>query len=153
MTCRINVCLHCSVHKKLWHCGSLLWLFHLNRLGTCSHMLRLKTKIQLSLDELLWLRFLVSVANMIMTVIALLIVASQSIASFHIVPSMSSTRASKSLKTKLFQRVHYKFLCMVFQTIPSKFSCATFKTFKILLILWHCFSSWGSSSWVCYLPY
>ena len=71
-----------------------------------------------------------------MTVIALLIVASQSIASLHIVLSMSSTRASKSLKTKLFQWVHYKFLCMVFPTIPSKFACATFKTFKILLVLW-----------------
>jgi hypothetical protein len=43
---------------------------------------------------------------------------------------MSSTRASKPLKTKLFQRVHYKFLCMAFQTIPSKFSCATFQNLQ-----------------------
>ena len=71
---------------------------------------------------------------MIMTVIALLIVASQSIASLHLALSMSSTRVSKSLKTKLFHRVHYKFLCMVFPAIPSKFACATFKTFKILLV-------------------
>jgi hypothetical protein len=34
------------------------------------------------------------------------------------------------LKTKLFQRVHYKLLCMVFQTIPSKFSCATFQNLQ-----------------------
>jgi hypothetical protein len=43
------------------------------------------------------------------------------------------------LKTKLFQRVHYKFLCMVFQTIPSKFSCATFQNLQILVISWHYF--------------
>ena len=73
-----------------------------------------------------------------MTVIALLIVASQSIASLHLALSMSSTRASKSLKTKLFHRVHYKFLCMVFPAIPSKFACATFKTFKILPFLCQC---------------
>jgi hypothetical protein len=34
------------------------------------------------------------------------------------------------LKTKLFQRVHYKFLGKVFQTIPSKFSCATFQNLQ-----------------------
>jgi hypothetical protein len=33
-------------------------------------------------------------------------------------------------KTKLFQRVHYKFLCMEFQAIPSKFSCATFQNLQ-----------------------
>jgi hypothetical protein len=43
---------------------------------------------------------------------------------------MSSTHASKLLKTKLFQRVHYKFLCTVFWTIPSKFSCATFQNLQ-----------------------
>jgi hypothetical protein len=31
------------------------------------------------------------------------------------------------------------------QAIPSKFLCATFKkTFKILLILWHCFQLMGT---------
>jgi hypothetical protein len=30
-------------------------------------------------------------------------------------------------KPKVFQRLHYKFLCMVFQAIPSKYSCATFQ--------------------------
>jgi hypothetical protein len=34
------------------------------------------------------------------------------------------------LKTKLFQWVHYKFLCMVFQTIPCKFSCAIFQNLQ-----------------------
>src|SRR3954471_23176464 len=34
---------------------------------------------------------------------------------------MSSTRASNSQETKLFQSVHYKFLCMVCYTIPSIF--------------------------------
>jgi hypothetical protein len=46
------------------------------------------------------------------------------------------------LKTKLFQRVHYKFLCIVFQTIPSKFSCATFQNLQntshfVILFLAH----------------
>jgi hypothetical protein len=32
------------------------------------------------------------------------------------------------------------------QAIPSKFSCTTFqkKTFKILLVLWHCFQLMGT---------
>jgi hypothetical protein len=50
-----------------------------------------------------------------------------SLASQKPVLSMSSTRASKYQKPSYFQRVHYKFLCMVFQAIPSKFSCATFQ--------------------------
>ena len=39
----------------------------------------------------------------------------------------NTSRASNSQKPSHFQRVHYKFLCMVFQAIPSKFSCATFQ--------------------------
>jgi len=50
-----------------------------------------------------------------------------SLASQKPVLSMNSTRASKYQKPSYFQRVHYKFLCMVFQAIPSKFSCATFQ--------------------------
>ena len=39
----------------------------------------------------------------------------------------NTSRASNPLKPSYFQRVHYKFLCMVFQAIPSKFSYATFQ--------------------------
>jgi hypothetical protein len=39
----------------------------------------------------------------------------------------NTCRASNSQKPSYFERVHYKFLCMVFQAIPSKFSCATFQ--------------------------
>jgi hypothetical protein len=39
----------------------------------------------------------------------------------------NTSRASSSLKPSYFQKVNYKFLCMVFQAIPSKFSCATFQ--------------------------
>jgi hypothetical protein len=39
----------------------------------------------------------------------------------------NTSHASNSQKPSYFQRVHYKFLCMVFQAIPSKFSCATFR--------------------------
>jgi hypothetical protein len=39
----------------------------------------------------------------------------------------NTSRASNPLKPSYFQRVHYKFVCMVFQAIPSKFSCATFQ--------------------------
>jgi hypothetical protein len=37
----------------------------------------------------------------------------------------NTSRTSNSQKPSHFQRVHYKFLCMVFQAILSKFSCAT----------------------------
>jgi hypothetical protein len=43
---------------------------------------------------------------------------------------MSSTRAPNLQKPNLFQRVHYKFLCMAFQTITRKFSCATFQNLQ-----------------------
>jgi hypothetical protein len=39
----------------------------------------------------------------------------------------NTSRASNPLKPTYFQRVHYKFLCMVFEAILSKFSCATFQ--------------------------
>jgi hypothetical protein len=39
----------------------------------------------------------------------------------------NTSRASKAQKPSHFQRVHYKFLCMVFQAIPKKNSCATFQ--------------------------
>jgi hypothetical protein len=39
----------------------------------------------------------------------------------------NTSRTSNPLKPSYFQRVHYKFLCMVFQAILSKFSCATFQ--------------------------
>ena len=54
------------------------------------------------------------------------------------------------LKTKLSQRVHQKFLCMVFRTIPSKFSCATFKPSKYFLFCDTVFSSWGISVVILY---
>src|SRR3954467_1691628 len=44
------------------------------------------------------------------------------------------TNASNSQETKLFQSVHYKFLCMVCYTIPSIFLfSATFQLKSILL--------------------
>ena len=51
-----------------------------------------------------------------------------------LVLSGNAARASKHLKTKLFQSVHHKYLCMAFQTIPSKFSCAKFKPSKCFSI-------------------
>jgi hypothetical protein len=39
----------------------------------------------------------------------------------------NTSRASNHLKPSYFQRVRYKFICMVFQAIPSKFSCDTFQ--------------------------
>jgi hypothetical protein len=39
----------------------------------------------------------------------------------------NTSRASNPLKPSYFQRVQYKFLCIVFQATPSKFSCATFQ--------------------------
>jgi hypothetical protein len=50
-----------------------------------------------------------------------------SLASQKLVLRGNTSRASNPQKPSYFQRVHYKFLCMVFQIILSKFSCATFQ--------------------------
>jgi hypothetical protein len=50
-----------------------------------------------------------------------------SLASQKPVLRWNTSRASNFQKPSYFQRVHYKFLCIVFQVIPSKFSCATFQ--------------------------
>jgi hypothetical protein len=77
---------------------------------------------------------------MIMTVIVLLVGRSQSFASPHFVLSMSSTRASNSQKPSYSSVSTINSYAWYLQAIPSKFSCATFhKTFKTLLVLWHCF--------------
>jgi hypothetical protein len=72
---------------------------------------------------------------MIMAVIALLVGRSQSFASLHFVVSMSSTRETKFANVSTINSYAW-----YLQAILSKFPCATFqKTFKILLVLWHCF--------------
>jgi hypothetical protein len=77
---------------------------------------------------------------MIMAVIALLVGHSHSFASLHFVLSMSSTRASISQKPSYSNVSTINSYAWYLKAIPNKFSCATFqKTFKILLILWHCF--------------
>jgi hypothetical protein len=71
---------------------------------------------------------------MIMSVIALLVGRSQSFASPHFVPSMSSTHASNS-KNQVCHCVHYKFLCMVFVSHSKvNFHVLPFKNFQLLLI-------------------
>jgi hypothetical protein len=50
---------------------------------------------------------------MIMAVIALLVGRSESFTSLHFVLSMSSTRASNSQKTKLFQYVYHTYLLVI----------------------------------------
>jgi hypothetical protein len=62
-----------------------------------------------------------------------------SLASQKLVPRGNTSRASNSQKPSYFQRVHYKFLCMVFQAIPVNFHVLPFKNLQILLILWHYF--------------
>jgi hypothetical protein len=82
---------------------------------------------------------------MIMAVIALLVGRSQSFASPLFVLSMNSTRASNSQKPSYSSVSTINSYAWYLQTIPSKFSCATFqRTFKILLILWHCFQLMGT---------
>jgi hypothetical protein len=51
---------------------------------------------------------------MIMAVIALLVGRSKSFVSLHFVLRGNTSCASNSQKPSLFQRVHYKFLCMIF---------------------------------------
>jgi hypothetical protein len=82
---------------------------------------------------------------MIMAVIALLVGRSQSFASPHFVLSMSSTHASNSPKPSYPNVSTINSYAWYLEAIPSKFSCATFwKSFKILLILWHCFQLMGT---------
>src|SRR3954469_1220638 len=47
---------------------------------------------------------------------------------------MSSTHASNSQETKLFQSVHYKLLCMVCYTIPSIFLFSAIFQLKTILL-------------------
>jgi hypothetical protein len=82
---------------------------------------------------------------MIIAVIALLVGRSQSFTSPYFVLSMSSTRASNSQKPSCSNESTINSYAWYLQAIPSKFLCATFqKTFKILLILWHCFQLMGT---------
>ena len=53
--------------------------------------------------------------------------------------------ASKSLKTKLFQRVHYKFLCMLFQTFQVNFHVLPLKLSNYFSFVEPFFSSRGST--------
>jgi hypothetical protein len=82
---------------------------------------------------------------MIMAVIALLVGRSQSFASPHFVLSMSSTCASNSQKPSYSMcplEIPMHGICKPFEVnfhvLPFK------KTFKILLILWHCFQLMGT---------
>ena len=71
---------------------------------------------------------------MIMAICALLVGCSQSFAKPPHVLSMSSTHASNPQETKLFQRVHYKFLCMVCYAIPSIFLFSSIFQLKSILL-------------------
>jgi hypothetical protein len=119
----------------LWYSPLMLYL---GWLGAClHHVMTTNQSPQASMIIWFWLVIsLYALVNnvlslcMIMVVIAFLVGRAQSFAKPSPVLSMSSTRASNSQKPKLFQRFHYKFLCMAFQTIPSKFSCATFQNLQ-----------------------
>jgi hypothetical protein len=82
---------------------------------------------------------------MIMAVIALLVGCSQSFASLHLYWE-GIILVHPTTKNQVYSKEStINFYAWYFQAIPSKFSCATFqKTFKILLILWHCFQLMGT---------
>jgi hypothetical protein len=114
--CLQHVWLLQSRHKPLWSFG--FWLV---------------MPFYASLNDVLSL-------CMIMAIIALLVGRYQSFASPHFVLSMSSTRASNSQKLSYSNVSTINSYAWYLQAIPSKFSCAIFqKTFKTLLVLWHCF--------------
>ena len=73
-------------------------------------------------------------------------VCHEAFASQNLVPSMITTRASKS-EPKTFHRCPpYLPICGISLPLQVNFSCAIFKTFKIIKHgLSSCFSSWGSS--------
>ena len=112
-----------------WYCGILLWLIRLNWLGTCSRMLWLKTKSQLSLDNLFALEFLYhfyASVNFVLSQAWLwrLLLSRLSLPSLLLDFTCTERKYCSCFqipKTKLFQRVHYKFLYMVFRTIQVNF--------------------------------
>jgi hypothetical protein len=113
-------------------------MFHLNRLGTCSSLHMTKQK---SIKP--WW-FILPQSSCIIFIPHVNFVFSQAwlwqlLLSWLSLPSLLLAFTCNEyeiysciqlLKTKLFQRLHYKFLCMVFQTIPSKFSCASFRSLQ-----------------------
>ena len=112
-----------------WYCGILLWLIHLNWLGTCSRMLWLKTKGQLSLDNLFASEFLyhfyasvnfaLSQAWLWRLFLSRLLLPSLLLA--FTCTERKCCSCFQIPETKLFQRVHYKFLSMVFRAIQVNF--------------------------------
>ena len=115
--------MYCFIHKIVWHCGILLWMFHLNWLGTCSRMHMTKNKSQLSLDDLLASEFLYhfyASVNFVLSQAWLwrLLLSWLSLPSLLLAFTCTERERRSCFQipeTKLFQRVHYKFLCMVFQ--------------------------------------
>jgi hypothetical protein len=135
----------------------LLWfsplMLYLGWLGTCLHHVWLQIIFHKPLWSFgFWLVIpLYALVNnvlslcMIMAIFALLVGRSQSFASLHLYwvwallvhPTPKNQDSSKDSTINSY--------AWYLQAIPSKFSCATFqKTFKILLILWHCFQLMGT---------
>ena len=121
--------MHCLVHEMVWYYGILLWMIHLNWLGTCSRMHMTKNKSQLSLDDLLASEFLyhfyVSV-NFVLSQAWLwrLLLSRLSLPSLLLAFTCTERECCLCFQipeTKLFQRVHYKFIYMVFRTIQVNF--------------------------------
>jgi hypothetical protein len=122
----------------VWHCGILVWMFQLNQLGTCSSMHMTKQK---SIKPW-WFIFPQSSCVIFMPLLIFvlsqawlwqLLLSQLSLSSLLLAFTCTEYElysCIQLLKTKLFQRVHYKFLCMVFQTVPSTFSCATFQNLQ-----------------------
>jgi hypothetical protein len=120
--CMLTTCLTLTIcHKTLWSFG--FWLV---------------IPLYASVNDVLSL-------YMIMTILALLVGRSQSFASLHFVLRGNTSHASNSQKPSFSNESTINSYAWYLQAIPSRFSCAMFqKTFKILLILWHCFQLMGT---------
>jgi hypothetical protein len=120
---------------KQWSVATILWGLSRKEGNTCRYIISAFPHDWLISISILKLRsfvlsrkfaWLFSITFMFVCFMQLLCLL-PSLASQKPILRGNTSRASNSPKPSYFQRVHYKFICMVFQAIPSKFSCATFQ--------------------------
>ena len=142
-------CLHCPIHDTEWHCGIILWLFHLNQLGTCSRMHMTEKSIEP--------RWFISLRSSYITFMHPLILFRRkhnydsccsldcrfpSTASLHLY-WVWALLVHPTPKAKVANCVHHIYLFVVFRR-HSKMSylCATFKSSKYHHPFCVTYSSW-----------
>jgi hypothetical protein len=149
----------------LSHRSIILWysplMLYLGWLGACLHHVMITNQSPQALWSFgFWLVIsLYALVNnvsslcMIMAIIALLVDRSQSFASLRLYWVWALLVHPTPKNQSYSKESIINFYAWHFKPFQANFHVLPFKTFKILLILWHCFSLWGRSGRVSYLPY